>query len=202
MDNAAVEISGSPPVEADNIVLMRGVGWADYQRLLAMRGEHSVPRLTYLEGALELMSPSQMHESIKSMLGRLVEAWCVEHKIEITPYGSWTLESKETLRGVEPDECYVLGDNPDATICDLAIEVIWTSGNIDKLAVYHKLGVQEVWVWKEGSMQIYAHTSAGYEKRSTSDLLVGIDLAVLLEFIDSRPMTRAVREYRATMRSQ
>ena len=128
----------------DDVIVLRGVTWADYQRLLEIRGERPAPRLTYVEGVLELMTPSQPHESIKSMIGCLVEAWCVERGVEITPYGSWTLESKEADRGIEPDECYVLGDNPQPERADLAIEVEWTRGAIDKLDVYRKLGVREV----------------------------------------------------------
>src|SRR5215470_6376523 len=89
----------------DDVIVLRDVKWADYQRLLEIRGEGPVPRLTYLEGVLELMTPSRPHESIKSMIGRLVETWCLEKGVGITPYGSWTLESKESNRGVEPDEC-------------------------------------------------------------------------------------------------
>src|SRR5436190_7915044 len=96
----------------DDVIVLRGVTWADYQRLLEIRGERPAPRLTYVEGVLELMTPSQPRESIKSMIGRLVEAWCLERGVDITPYGSWTLESKEAGRGIEPDECYVLSDNP------------------------------------------------------------------------------------------
>jgi Uma2 family endonuclease len=113
---------------ADDNIVLRDVTWADYQRLLEIRGDRPVPRLTYLEGALELMTPSRSHESLKSMIGRLVEAWCLEKGVGITPYGSWTLESKEAERGVEPDECYVLGDAAEPERCDLAIEVIWSSG--------------------------------------------------------------------------
>ena len=44
---------------ADNIVVIYGATWADYQRLLELRGEASVPRLAYLEGALEIMTPRE-----------------------------------------------------------------------------------------------------------------------------------------------
>src|SRR4051794_7864197 len=84
-----------PSVPQDNIVVLHGVTWADYQRVLEVRGDYPVPRLTYLEGVLELMTPSQPHEAIKSMIGRLVEGWCFEKGVPITPYGSWTHESKE-----------------------------------------------------------------------------------------------------------
>ncbi|HEU4620176.1 MAG TPA: Uma2 family endonuclease [Gammaproteobacteria bacterium] len=136
---------GDEPRE-DHYVHLRGVTWDDYLRLLEIRGERSTPRMTYLEGTLEIMSPSRSHDEIKSYIGRLVEAWCLERNVEFTPYGSWTLKSKRDERGAEADECYVFGPNPKAKRRpDLAIEVVWTSGGIDKLEVYRKLGVRELW---------------------------------------------------------
>jgi Uma2 family endonuclease len=195
----------SPELErqlpADDIIVLRDVTWADYQRLLEIRGDRPVPRLTYLEGALELMTPSRPHESLKSMIGRLVDAWCLEKGVGITPYGSWTLESKEAARGVEPDECYVLGDIAEPERCDLAIEVAWSRGGLDKLEVYRKLGVKEVWIWKAGAIDVFALRDEQYVPIERSQLLPGIDLPALLQFVDVRPMTRAVTEYRASLRT-
>lgn len=52
----------------DQRVRLHAVGWADYEELLAMRGESAVPRVSYLEGELELMSPSADHERFKNLL--------------------------------------------------------------------------------------------------------------------------------------
>lgn len=57
----------------DHIIQLHGVTWADYERLLAIRGDHSAPRIAYLHGTVEIMSPSQTHASVKSMIGCLVE---------------------------------------------------------------------------------------------------------------------------------
>lgn len=189
-------------VPADDIIVLRDVTWADYQRLLEIRGDRPVPRLTYLEGALELMTPSRPHESLKSMIGCLVEAWCLERGVGITPYGSWTHESKEAERGVEPDECYVLGDATEPERCDLAIEVVWSSGGLDKLEVYRKLAVREVWIWKAGAIGVHALRAGRYEPVDRSEVLGGIDLDELLRFVDVRPMTRAVTEYRAAIQAK
>jgi Uma2 family endonuclease len=199
MAQAVLLAEDVPRPETDSIIVLRGATWADYQRVLELRGESGLPRVAYLEGVLELMSPSLNHEAIKSMLGRLVEAWCFEKGIDITPYGSWTHESKEGSRGVEPDECYVLGADPRPLRCDLAIEVVWSHGGIDKLEIYQKLGVREVWVWQAGSISLYRLRDQRYETLAASEVLPGIDLPQLLGFIDVRPMTRAVREYRAAL---
>ncbi|HEU5074116.1 MAG TPA: Uma2 family endonuclease [Polyangiaceae bacterium] len=199
MAQPALPLEAPQPLPQDSIVVLRGATWADFQRVLELKGDSSVPRVAYLEGVLELMSPSQSHEAAKSRIGRLVEAWCVEKGVDITPYGSWTHENKETPRGIEPDECYVLGDTAEPERCDLAIEVIWTSGSIDKLDIYRKLQVREVWFWKRGAISVHKLVGEQYQPIAASELLAGIDLVELLEFIDVRPMTRAVREYRARL---
>lgn len=188
-----------PPPVPDSIIVLNGASWADYQRVMELRGENSVPRIAYLEGKLELMSPSHTHQAIKSMLGCLIEAWCLENGVDITPYGAWTHESKLAERGVEPDECYVLGDNPEPERCDLAIEVVWTSGGIKKLDIYRKLKVREVWFWKNNTLSLYWLQDEKYHNLEHSRLLPGIDPELLLTFVDVRPMTRAVREYRAAL---
>src|SRR5690242_10965949 len=106
----------------DHVVLLHDVSWDDYERLLAMRGDRSAPRISYLEGEVEIMSPSADHEQIKSYIGYLLETWCIDRGLPLRPVGSWTLARKEDERAVEPDECYVFGrqrrDTPQ-----LAIEV-------------------------------------------------------------------------------
>ncbi len=93
----------------DHFVSLSGASWDDYERLLEVRGERSVPRLTYLEGVLEIMAPSLNHALIKSFVGCLVEAYCLEQGIRFSPAGSWTIKEKKEERGAEPDECYIFG---------------------------------------------------------------------------------------------
>lgn len=193
---------GSPLHTADRYVMLEGATWSDYQRLIELRGENSAPRLTYLEGRLEIMAPSFSHESIRSMIGRLVEAWCIERGVDLTPAGSWTLENKEFQRGAEPDECYIFGDVPERIPerPDLVIEVVWTSGGLRKLDVYRQLGVREVWTWKEKRILIHELVGEYCVERQRSVHLPELDLELLLPYVDVRPMTRALREYLAALR--
>jgi Uma2 family endonuclease len=193
-----------PRLAPDNIVRLHDVDWANWQRLLAMRGEHSAPRLAYLKGEVEIMSPSRSHASIKSVIGRLVETYCLEHEIPFRPLGGWTLESEPDERAVEPDECYIFGAE-DASRPHLAIEVVWTSGGIDKLEIYRKLDVAEVWYWKRGVLTPYSLRTDGpdaprYEPVTASLVLPGIDLAQLATFLDQPTAYDAIRAYRAALR--
>lgn len=103
-----------PSLDFDQRVRLRGATWDDYERLLVIRGESAAVRITYLEGELELMRPSLAHEGIGTMIGRLVEAYAEEHDLPLNGYGSWTVKARRHERGVEPDECYVLGTHEPA----------------------------------------------------------------------------------------
>ena len=184
----------------DHFVILHGVTWADYQRLLEVRGDRSAPRITFLEGRVEIMSPSRTHESIKSLIGCLVEAYCLERDVEFSTYGSWTLEDKAVDRGVEPDECYVFGQVPDPKRPDLAIEVVWTSGGLNKLEVYRKLGVREVWYWRRGRITPFALRGEEYKELAESEVLPDIDLVELVGFLDRPSTSAAIRDYTAALR--
>jgi Uma2 family endonuclease len=185
----------------DHFVCLRGATWKDYERVLEIRGDHSGPRIAYMDGTLEIMSPSRTHESVKSDIGRLVEVWCSEHGVEFSAYGSWTLQSKRLKLGVEPDECYVFGGASDAERPQLAIEVIWTSSGLDKLEAYSKLRVPEVWIWRHGQISVHVLRSRHYERVRGSAALPGIDIEQLASFLGRESTSAAMREYRAALRA-
>ena len=182
----------------DHYVVLDGASWADYQRVLEVRGDHSAPRIAYLEGRLQIMSPSEDHEAVKSFIGCLVEVWCLERGIDFTPLGSWTLEDKAKDRGIEPDECYVFGPRGPRRP-DLAIEVIWTSGGLNKLEIYRQLGVREVWIWRRGELTPHVLRGEYYEAANESAVLPGIDLRQLAGLLD-QTTGAAIRAYRDLIR--
>jgi Uma2 family endonuclease len=184
----------------DHVVRLSDVTWEDYRRLLAMRGDHSAPRISYLEGEVEIMSPSQTHEALKSLIGRLVEAYCLERDIPFSALGSWTLEAPDGSRAAEPDECYVFGTAP-AERPHLAIEVVWTSGRIDKLEIYRRLGVAEVWYWRRGRIQPYCLRGERYVPVAASEVLPGLDVGLLAQLLDRPTTSEAIRAYREALRS-
>jgi Uma2 family endonuclease len=81
------------------------------------------------------------------LLARLLEAWAEETDTPLEGAGSWTVRDAAVERGAEADECYALGTFEGKKAPDIVIEVVWTSGGIDKLEVWRKLGAREVWFW-------------------------------------------------------
>jgi Uma2 family endonuclease len=191
------------PRAVDQRVFLHDVSWAEYEGFLRMRGEKSVPRATYLEGEMELMVPSWYHEDDKKKLARLVEAWSEEAGIGLVGGGSWTLKKENEERGAEPDECYVVMRTKRALpppAPDFAIEVVWTHGGIDKLDVYRKLGVLEVWYWKDRRLSFHALRGDQYEEVTRSEVLPEFDPGLVAPFMEL-PQHEAIPALRLAMRS-
>ncbi len=194
-----------PPGEfvptADQRILLQTT-WEGYEQLMEIRGEKSNPRISYLDGTVELMSPSKNHEGIKSYLGMLIETFALERDVELSPYGSWTLKRRLKKAGVEPDECYLVGLDQTRKVPDLVIEVVWTSGGLNKLEIYRRLGVREVWYWKKDAVQIFILRGEDYVRTDVTEALPGLDLPLLCTFLDAPTATQAVKGYRAALAVQ
>jgi Uma2 family endonuclease len=188
--------------EPDQRVVMHDVSWELYESLIETRGESARPRLSYLDGVLELMSPSQPHEIIKAKLGSLLSFYCVEMGIEIQEVGSWTIRQRRKKGGLEPDESFIFGrESAQAKQRpDLAIEVVWTSGGIRKLDIYQRLGVPEVWFWKKEVITIYGLDDDRYVKRERSAFVPDIDLALICRLVHCVTTNDAYAELRAALR--
>jgi Uma2 family endonuclease len=130
-----------------------GVSWESYESLLAKLEDNSHYRVTYLDGILEIVSPSLRHEKIKTNLGMLLERFFYSKRIRFVPMGSSTFRNKAKKAGAEPDESYCIGE--EKKVPDLVIEVVLTSGNISKLEIYRRLGVAEVWFWERNQFKLY-----------------------------------------------
>jgi Uma2 family endonuclease len=180
--------------------LLRGVPWKVYTALRsALDDEGSRLRLTYCKGDLELMNPSPQHEEAKFLFGRLFEAWCDIHDVDVFGQGSTTLRKKKKKRGLEADESYSIRSYKRTP--DLALEVVYASWRLDKLEVYKGLGVAEVWIYRGGSVEINRLGARGYEVVARSELLPAIDLAHLASYIRlGESLTKVVRAYRASLK--
>jgi Uma2 family endonuclease len=194
--NTAHRLSHDDAPHEDHSVRL-AASWRDYASLLRQRGESSQPRLTFADGVLEVMRTSVEHEVISRAIGSLVATYCDVHDVEYTGVGSWTLASRKLGKGLEPDECFVLGPRGSAKVPDLAIEVVWTSGGIDKLDIYRALGVREVWVWQRGKVVPHVLRRSGYKPAARSATLPRIDLVELAACVDEPSTSAAVKRFRA-----
>lgn len=191
-----------PPAGQDQRVVLHDVEWKTYCALRELFDSPGV-RMTYLEGALELMSPSNKHENIKTAIARLVELFALERDIPLQGYGSWTLRAALKERGLEPDECWAVGRTANEDdVPDIALEVVITSGGINKLDVYRGIGVAEVWFWYAGSFQLYELREGAYQPRTDSRFLPGLDFVELAALVEDPDQHAALKKFRDRLRAR
>jgi Uma2 family endonuclease len=142
-------------------VLIRGVDWEFYERLVDSIPEGCHIRINYDGKDIELMSPSLLHDDRKGLLGQFVEAVAQELEIPYKSAGQTTWKRPELNRGLESDESYFfLPEKLDALARgrarrsskitdypnpDLGIEVDRSASKIDRAGIYAALRVAEVW---------------------------------------------------------
>ena len=182
-----------PEGDREERFLTSGVTWQAYESLLASLGNSSSYRVAYLSETLEIMSPSRSHELDKENIGRLLEVYLEEKRIRFWGLGSTTFKSRDKKAGKEPDKCYCI--NTDKDLPDLAIEVVYTSGGVDTLEIYRRLGVGEVWFWENRQLKIYCLEGDGYRQQSASKLLPDLDLILLVQYVVKDPLD-AIVEWR------
>jgi Uma2 family endonuclease len=188
------------PLEQDQFVVLHGVDWKTYCALRELFDSPGV-RMTYLKGALEIMSPSRRHEGYKKRIARLIELFALERDVPLSGYGSTTFRKAFEERGLEPDECYVLGrELTDDGVSDIALEVVISSGGINKLEVYRGLGVREVWFWHQGHFRLYALQGSGYVSIERSELVPGLDFVELASFAEDPDQPATLKRYQARLR--
>ena len=181
-------------------ITLYGVAWEQYDTLVSMfMDKFPGLRMTYLEGTLEIMGTSSEHERLKKIIARLLEMYAVEKRVTLNGYGNTTFRKEAKQRGLEPDECYCLGELGE--VPDIAIEIAITSGGVDKLSVYQGLGVTEVWFWQNNQFILYRLQKEAYQQISRSEFLPDLDLALLSQFVNYDNQTEAVIAYRDALSS-
>jgi Uma2 family endonuclease len=177
------------------------ITWEQFKLIQRGFADSKGIRLAYYEGILEIVSTSVDHELIKTIIGALLELYFLEKEIEFFPMGQATQEKAEQV-SLQTDESYSFGS--PKKIPDLAIEVILTSGNTEKLKKYCLLEVPEVWLWEDGVLDIYhldTQSDRQYCKSSTSKFLPNLDIATLQRCILSASPLEALKTFRQSFRS-
>ena len=174
--------------------IITGVSWEDYELLLNLLEDSSRYRISYLDGILEIMSPSRNHEFSKKNIARLLEAYLNQAEIDYWGYGSTTFRKQNQKSGKEPDECYCIGTEKEFP--DISIEVIVSSGGVDNLEVYKKLGIKEIWFWKNDCLTIYYLNQKGeYQQQNKSVIIPELDVNLLASYVTASNPRIAVKKF-------
>ena len=181
-------------------VILKGVSWETYERLLAEHEGESGTRFTYDSGMLEILVPSARHEKPNRILASLVEVLAEEMALNIESLGSTTLKRPDLFKGFEPDSCFYIQhaeamrdhEEVDLTVDpppDLVIEIDITSPSLDKFPLYAAVGVPEVWRYDGTHVMMY---------RLAGDLFVEVTHSVVLPLLTNEHATRFLEERKQT----
>ncbi|MFK0735436.1 MAG: Uma2 family endonuclease [Gloeotrichia echinulata HAB0833] len=167
-------------------LLFEGLTWREFKAVEQLL-ERPGYRFSFLDGLLEIRRmPGEPHETVKKRIAALLELYLLMAGFDFTPTGSITLESEGVSVKREADESYKLA--PGRVRPDLVIEVVFTSGGINKLEAYKRLKIPEVWLWEDGVLEVYHLRVDGntldYERVYSSEEVKGIDLDLLLRCIN------------------
>ncbi len=182
----------SPPEQK---VILQGVSWETYERLLAEHPESAGPRFTYDNGWLEVMVLSRKHEKPNRTLALLVEVLAEEMGIDIERVGSTTFRREDLGKGFEPDSAFYI---QNATIVsgkgeidlsadpppDLVIEVDVTSPSLPKFPIFAAVGVPEVWRCDGSRVQFFRREGDGYTEAEHSVALPPLTSEAATRFLE------------------
>jgi Uma2 family endonuclease len=194
------------------------LGYVDYQTYKTVAdafGERPF-RATFDGRSIELMTMSPRHEGWKAIIGRLLDTLTEELEIEVAAFGSMTMRRDDLKRGLEPDQCYYVQHEPtvrgrlDLDLehdppPDLAIEVEVSRSALDRMGIYARLGIGEVWRFDGESLQVVLLNDAGrYCPVDASQCFPMLPMEVFARFLRMREGTgdlQLVRAFRAWVRA-
>ncbi|MEH1931071.1 Uma2 family endonuclease [Nostoc sp.] len=179
---------------AEQRTVLHNVSWETFEALLRDTGEYRGSRFAYDCGVLEIMTPLFEHENPKIQFDRLIFALAVELKIKIRSAGSTTLKRQPITRGIEPDSCYYIQNEPlirgkqeldlrTDPAPDLAVEIDITSSSVNKFNIYAALGVGELWRYNGEVLKFYQLVASEYIEIKSSIAFPLISVSEMNRFI-------------------
>ena len=178
-------------------LLFEGLTWREFKAIEQLLDRPGY-RLSFLDGILEIQQmPGEPHETVKERIGALLEIYLLIAGFDFIPTGSMTLESESGAVKREADKSYKLAAGRSRP--DLAIEVVFSSGGINKLEAYKRLKIGEVWFWEDGVLEIYhlreENNQLRYEKIVSSEAVPGINLELLLRCVNMVNHVEAIKTF-------
>ena len=113
-----------------------------------------------------------------------------------------TTQEREGEAAAEPDESYCFGSSKPSP--DLAIEVVFSSGSVNKLRRYKALEIAEVWFWEDGVFSLYRLRNQAYEQIERSEIpelsTLDIDLLTRCVLISQTSRLAAANTFRKELK--
>ena len=187
----------SSTTDAEIRILLQGVSWETYERLLAETGAGRHQRIAYCDGILEIMAPLEGHEEPTRLFDQFLAAIVDELELEFRSLGSLTMKNPAQKKGLEPDGCFYIQheslvrgiDTLDFSIHpppDLVVEVDNSNSSLNKLPIYVALRIPEIWRLQNGILTIYQlnDQQADYAETEQSLAFPQLPIRELPQFIE------------------
>ncbi len=185
---------------AQQKVILRGVSWGTYRRLLTEHQDASGTHFIYNEGDLEIMVLSADHEEPKRDLEVLVDVLVEEFDLDVRRAGSLTFQREDMQKGFEPDSAYYIahasaveGRRVDPAVDpppDLIIEVDVSSPSLNRFPIFAAFGVPEVWRYDGSLVVMYRLEASRYLEVVSSSALAPLTAEMATRFLEDRRRTR------------
>ncbi len=198
-------------------LILPNIRWQTYEALLFDLKDTGRVRVAYDQGTLEIMAPSEEHEGYSISIHNFIVILADELALNLRQLGSTTLKKEDIQRGLEPDQCYYIQNEPrvrnklkiDLSLNpppDLIVEVDITSGSLNKFPIYQSLKIPEIWRYRRRGLEIFELQGEEYLQRDFSPTFSPIAVtAAIPEFIQkSRSMGEmaALRAFRTWVKEQ
>ena len=185
---------------AENYLILHPISWQTFRRICEELSQNPSKRLAYNQGYLQIMSPLMEHENNNWFISRLVFIMAEEWDLNIKSVGSLTLKRDDIQKGIEPDACFYLKNEPEVRNKlsidlnqgdkppDLAIEIDITSGSLDKFPIYAGLAVPEIWRYDGNNLRFYGlnQETNGYEEITESLAFPLLDITLIPSWLEQR----------------
>lgn len=181
---------------AGGTLILTAVPWEDYEQILSDLGDCPSLRISYDQGRLEIMSPSQKHEYLKEVISYIAFTLSEETNSAYESYGSATYKQQWLGKVVEPDVCFyvqnaslVIGkveinlatDPPP----DVVVEIDISHDSRAKLPIYAGMKVPELWRYDGKRAQIF---------RLDREQYVEVPVSLAFPILTSEALTRFLEE--------
>ena len=186
--------------QAENYIILHPISWETFGRMSEELRENSTKHLVSDGGYLEIISPLMEHENNNWFIARLIFIMAEEWNLNIKSVGSLTLKRDDIQKGIEPDACFYLQNEPEVRNKqhidlnkgdippDLAIEIDITSSSIDKLPIYGALGVGEIWRYDGKVLQFYGlnRETKSYDEIRQSLAFPLLEITIIPQWLEQR----------------
>lgn len=183
------------------------VSWQKFESFLAELDEQRVARLAYDrdQGAIARTW------GYKEVFGDLIKDLADQLDLDYESFGSTTWKRQDRLAGAEPDNCFYFQNEPlvrgklDINLeqdppPDLVLEIDLTNHSLDKLPIYARLGVLEIWRYDRQALYIYQLQGDQYVEAETSLAFPTVPVKQIPQFIEQH-LNQGRRELRTAFRA-